>query len=529
MKKFLYVIALLNCAAIVSCKKKETLPPNPLIDTDKSELTLYSVEASVDSFNISSNTSWTITAEPASAWVKPSVSSGTGNQKVYISYQNKSSNATSATLVITDILKKVEKKIVITKIPFYLNPSFKLYGGTKDERFAGGCATANGGYILAGATNSYDGDLSFRTGVQSEFQDGLLVKYNADGSVQWKRTYGGNRADLLNAVVPAPGGGYFVSGNSASSDGDFNAAHGAEDFWVMKIKENGDVEWSKVFGGSKSDYGIAIAAGIDGGCIVVGSTYSNDGNVILNHSSSGFNDGWVIRVSNTGILLWSRCYGSSGWETLTSVIATPEGGYLLAGSTWGQGGDIPDSNGGQDVLLIRIKNEGSIIWSRTHGGPGFEGVTQIIPDPSGGYLAAGYVSSDEGLLKSKYGNGDALLLRCDKDGLITWHKVFGGSGSEHFNQLVLMPDKGILLAGETRSNDHDLSVNRGVSDAWMLLTNMKGEKIWSKSIGGEEVDFASVLINTSGKKIIAAGQTKSNTGDMQASHGLLDGWLLSFE
>ncbi|NML22914.1 BACON domain-containing protein [Pseudoflavitalea sp. G-6-1-2] len=529
MKKSLCITTLLIGVAITSCKKNNTPPPDPVIETDKTQITLYAVETAIDSFNISSNTSWTIAAEPASDWLKLSASSGKGNQKVLISYQDRKSNATASTLVITDESKKVVKKIAVTKIPFYTNPAFKLFGGTKDDNFSGGCATGNGGYILVGSTGSYDGDLVFRTGTQTAFHDGLIVKYNADGSVQWKRTYGGNGGDYLNAIAPAPGGGYFVSGYSSSTDGDFAAGHGSFDFWVMKIKENGDKEWNKVFGGSKLEYGYAITSGIDEGCLVVGTTYSKDGDVKNNYSSSGFNDGWVIKVSSTGILLWSRNYGSSGWENLNSVIATPEGGFMLAGSSWGRGNDIPEGGGGNDAWLLRIKNEGSIVFSRVYGGTSDEGFTHIIPDPAGGYLAAGYVASGEGPLKAKYGNGDALLFKCNNEGQIEWHQAFGGSMTDFFSHLTIVPDKGILIAGTSPSTDFDLLGNKGGNDGWLVLTNMKGEKIWSKTIGGKNEDRVGALFCTSEKKIITAGHTQSNDGDMKANHGLMDGWLLSFE
>lgn len=164
----------------------------------------------------------------------------------------------------------------------------KSYGGSDDDQARAIQQTKDGGYIVAGFSNSSNGQV---TGHHGGFiYDYWVLKLNATGSIQWQKSLGGSEFDIANAVQQTTDGGYIVAGASASNDGNVTGGHGDEDYWIAKLDINGNIQWQKTLGGSGDDFAQSIQQTRDGGYIVAGSSDSFNGNVTGNH---GGDDYWV--------------------------------------------------------------------------------------------------------------------------------------------------------------------------------------------------------------------------------------------
>jgi len=166
----------------------------------------------------------------------------------------------------------------------------KTQGGTDDDEYRSIQQTTDGGYIAAGNTASYDGDVSGNHGGA----DYWVVKLDASGNITWQKTLGGSGTDWGYAVQQTTDGGYVALGVSTSTDGDVTGTQGNGDFWLTKLNTSGNLSWQKSFGGTDGDYGYAIRQTADGGFITAGFSNSTDGDVTNNHGNGDF---WVVKLA----------------------------------------------------------------------------------------------------------------------------------------------------------------------------------------------------------------------------------------
>jgi hypothetical protein len=184
----------------------------------------------------------------------------------------------------------------------------KAFGGTEHDNGKSVRQTTEGGYIIAGSTNSF--------GV-GEF-DVYLLKTDADGQEEWSKTFGGSSWDEGNSVEQTSDGGYIVAGSKDS------------DVYLLKTDTNGNELWSKTFGGIEDDSGNSVQQTSDGGYIIVGSTKS---------FGAGGSDVYVLKTDADGTMMWGQTFGRSDDDLGFSVQQTKNGGYIIAGEKRSSGGE----------------------------------------------------------------------------------------------------------------------------------------------------------------------------------------------
>jgi PGF-CTERM protein len=257
----------------------------------------------------------------------------------------------------------------------------RTYGGAASERAYSVLETADGGYALAGWTNS--------SGAGA--RDVRLRKVDSSGSTVFARTYGGAGADEGQALVQTADGGFAVAGwtNSSGSGGD--------DMWLVRTSNSGAKQWSETYGGSAGEgaYRHGLVQTADGGFALAGWTETY---------SIGFDDMWLVKVDATGTEQWNETYGRSLNDVATSVVQTADGGYTLAGYTRTYDGDS------YDAWLVKTGSDGAEQWNVTTGGGGVDVGTDLVGSTERGYTVAGYTGS--------YGAGsyDTWLVKTVGDG-----------------------------------------------------------------------------------------------------------------
>jgi hypothetical protein len=200
---------------------------------------------------------------------------------------------------------------------------------------------------VAGYTNSNDGDVTGNHGSN----DFWVVKLNSTGVLQWQKTLGGSGSDKATSVQQTADGGYIVAGYTNSTNGDVTGNHGSNDFWVVKLNSTGLLQWQKTYGGNSSDVAYSIQQTTDFGYIVAGCTNSNNGDVTGYH---GTMDYWVTKLDSAGILQWQKTLGGYDYEAANSIQQTADGGYIVAGWTYSTNGDVTGYHGNVDFWVVKL-------------------------------------------------------------------------------------------------------------------------------------------------------------------------------
>lgn len=402
----------------------------------------------------------------------------------------------------------------------------KTYGGSEFDILKSIEATDDGGFILSGTTKSVDGDLTLgRSGII----DFWVVKIDNNGTLEWQHTYGGSGDEFLRATISTQDGGYLLGGSSNSNDGDVQSGNkGNDDFWVVKIDNLGNIEWEQSFGGSGDEGLNSLQVSVDGGYLLGGWTVSNDGNIQSGNNGSA--DIWVIKINETGGIIWEQTYGSIDFESLSYLETTGDGGYILGGTV------IISEPGGEflsDFTVLKIDDQGTIIWQRLIGGSKNESIKFIQPTLDNGFLLAGITSSDDGDIQSgnhgTFPTLDYWIVKINELGEIEWERTYGGSEFDILRAVLKLDKGGYLLGGTTASDQGDIqSGNEGTFDFWVIKIDEDGNIEWEETYGGSSTDIIWAIESNMSGDILLGGTTHSENGDIQSGNkGVSDYWVVN--
>ena len=277
---------------------------------------------------------------------------------------------------------------------------------------------------------------------------------------------------MFISIIQTNDSGYLLTGvlDVTASNGEGNSKisatkHAGGDYWVIKLNALGEKQWSKFYGGTFTDTPYDAIQTEDNGYIVVGSSDSNDVDISNNKGSYDF---WVIKISETGDLVWEKSFGGSGIEHGYGVIAARDGGVYIAGDTNSDDQDVGRAIGVTDAWLLKLDTDGNKEWEQTYGGSDFDSVVSIKSCQNGDLLLIGNTKSSDTAGMSIAGENDLWLLRCTPSGQVIWQKNFGGADIDFGFDAVEMRDGRILWVGETRSNDLPDLPSKGGGDLLLL-------------------------------------------------------------
>lgn len=339
----------------------------------------------------------------------------------------------------------------------------RAYGGNQSDHGLSIKATADGGGIIVGTTGSQNGDITRSYGNG----DLWVVRISPEGEMLWNQVFGGNMTDEGGDVLLTPDGGYLVIGYTLSDDGDPVGHRGKGDLWMFTLDANGSMVWQKTYGGSERDGGSSGVQTSDGGYAITGNTYSTDGDVTENKGGS---DLWVLKTDLNGTLLWQRSYGGSKLDWGHAITELPGGDLIIAGVTSSADGDVSQIHGAADVWILRLNPQGDVIWEKTFGGSYGDNVWKIEPSPRGGIYVVGESASVDGDLSENHGDMDLWIAEIADDGTLLWSRTLGGSQYESGSWLALH-DEDLILTGLTYSPDGDVQGYRGGGDFWLMKVN----------------------------------------------------------
>ncbi|MBI2967228.1 MAG: T9SS type A sorting domain-containing protein [Bacteroidetes bacterium] len=175
--------------------------------------------------------------------------------------------------------------------------------------------------------------------------------------IQWQKSLGGSNNDMAYSIQQTNDGGYIIGGVSNSSNGDVTGNRGNNDYWVVKLDSSGNISWQKSFGGSNNDMAYSIQQTNDGGYVVAGRSDSDNGDVTGNH---GLSDYWVVKLDNSGNISWQKSFGGTNFDEAYSIQNTSEGGYVVAGSSKSPNGDVTGNHGMEDYWIVKLSPATSV-------------------------------------------------------------------------------------------------------------------------------------------------------------------------
>lgn len=290
----------------------------------------------------------------------------------------------------------------------------QTYGGTEDDHGHSIQEIAAGGFIILGSTESYG----------SGSKDWFLIRVSADGTFLLGHAYGGSDSDEATSVIEVSGGDLVLVGdiqNSDTKDHDvwlmrtdylgyeiwnhtyggvfndfgrdvievnaggfalvgFTQSYGAGDYdvYLIRTEANGNLLWSRTYGGSSFENSGALIEVSTGGFAIIGTTRS---------SGHGSNDMFLVRTDASGNMLWNKTYGGLDDEGGYSLIEVSTGGFALVGYSESFGA------GDADFWVVRTDVDGNVLWNQTFGGVNYDLARSIVEVSTGGFVVTGTTSS----------------------------------------------------------------------------------------------------------------------------------------
>lgn len=324
----------------------------------------------------------------------------------------------------------------------------ETYGGSRKDVAWKIIRTSDGGYAMAGYTESYG----------NQGTSMYLLKVDDEGDREWAQTYSNSDLDQAFSLAQTSDGGFILMGLTSS---DPNG-----DIWVVRTNSRGTLQWSREYGDTQSDWAFAGICDSQGHIVISGSVSTSEEN----------SDIFFISLEEDGDVIGAHVYEMAGRQAAYDIVECSSG-YAILGRSYNEDAD----NG--DMLLLRLNSSGTLRWRRTYGGRRDEWGRALEVTDDGGFILAGYTSS--------YGTeGDAWLVKVSRDGTKQWSRNIGGHDSDWAYDIVEVSG-GYVFAGRTASR------GRGAQDGWLAMVSERGSLQWQQTFGGSRDDKFYSLVETS--------------------------------
>jgi hypothetical protein len=401
----------------------------------------------------------------------------------------------------------------------------KNFGGSGEETAQAIIATSDGGYAILGFSNSMDGDIVGKTTTVNDY---WLLKLDAAGNLEWNKTYGGSKDDRGQSLAQTKDGGYILTGYAMSDDGDGSNNEGFHDNWILKLDVSGNIEWEKSFGFSGHDHSYDIIQTQDGGYFFIGflditaaraDGYDEKGQFLTRHGVGEF---WGTKIDAQGNVQWRNYFGGTNNDRAHAVVQSNDGGFVMAGFSESNDFDISDTKGSYDFWVVKITSTGDLIWERSFGGSGIEISYDIAKTTDNGYVITGNTFSNDTDVSKNNGESDVWLIKLDDNGNLIWEKTLGGTQFDAAQGVYTSLDGGFLIAGNSKSSDLDTDANMGENDLWVIKTDDNGALIWQQTFGGADLDYGFDVIENTDKSVLVVGESTSEDFPNLQNKGMSD-------
>jgi hypothetical protein len=226
---------------------------------------------------------------------------------------------------------------------------------------------------------------------------------------------------------------------------------------------------------------------------------------------------------------WQKSVGGSEFDVANAVVTASDGGIVFAGETNSGDGDTSNNNGKFNFWVVKMNASGAIQWQRSLGGTKNDKAYSIVETSDLGFIVAGFTSSNDNDVTLNKGNSDYWIVKLSASGVIEWQKTYGGSGSEEACSIKQTQDGDYIVAGVTNSTDGDITASKGNQDYWIIKLSAGGDLIWQKIVGGSQNDQPTSVLLTKDGGCIVTGRTDSTNGDVTNTTVGYCGWIVKLD
>ncbi|MFZ1592194.1 MAG: MopE-related protein, partial [Chitinophagales bacterium] len=346
-----------------------------------------------------------------------------------------------------------------------------------------------------------------------------------DGVTYWNACVGTSYASLFTTDCN-DNNDLINPGQIDICDGFDNNCSGDIDEDIVDCNPGPGIEFQNTIGGYRDDYLQTIANTSDGGYILGGYSFSGisaDKTETNWDADANYADYWVVKTNAALEVEWDNTIGGDGSDILYSILQTPDGGYILAGtSSSPMNGDKSEPSLGagtnNDYWVIKLNNAGAIEWQNTIGGSGTDYLRDIDITTDGGYILGGYSSSPADYDKTEpvIGGGsgsDYWIIKLNATGNIIWQNTIGGTAYDYLQSIEQTTDGGYILGGYSSSSvSGDKTEYVGSYDYWIVKIDATGTIEWQNTIGGAGSDELKKIIQTADGGYLAGGHSSSMAG-----------------
>lgn len=342
----------------------------------------------------------------------------------------------------------------------------RVFGGDSTDRAKSICQTSDGGFAIAGYTNSFG----------NGYYDVYVIRLDMNGDTLWTRTYGGDTTDIGSSIQQTEDGGFIIAGSTLSF------GQGMADIYLIKINSKGDSLWSKTFGQDSLEYSRAVRVMDDGGYVITGETKS---------FNSLYGDVILIRTDANGDTLWTKVYKKEQEQWGHSVKVTDDGGFIIVGQSL----EIS-----MVFYIIRANSIGDSIWTRTFDIKGYDQGYSVQQLNDGGFIFVGSAAA------SNVDQDDVAVMRLNKEGETLWTKLYGGKYSDEARSICPTDDGNFIISGST------FSINSYDGDFYLIKINDNGDTLWTGMYDGGDNEEARASVPTNDGGFIVVGDQGSPLG-----------------